>query len=46
MLTSAIMQMRIWDFSGQTTLFFSDDKSKFAKETQRQSEQEVSDRFM
>lgn len=34
-------QLRIWDFSGRTTLFFSNDKNKFAKDPQRQSEQEI-----
>ncbi|KAF7121015.1 hypothetical protein RHSIM_Rhsim13G0198100 [Rhododendron simsii] len=34
-------QLRIWDFSGRTTLFFSNDKNKFAKDTQWQSEQEI-----
>ncbi|XP_058196197.1 ubiquitin carboxyl-terminal hydrolase 8 isoform X1 [Rhododendron vialii] len=34
-------QLRIWDFSRRTTLFFSNDKNKFAKDTQWQSEQEI-----
>ncbi|CAL5357245.1 unnamed protein product [Camellia sinensis] len=33
--------LRIWDFSGQTTLFFSSEKNMFVKETQQQSEQEI-----
>ncbi|KAA8550136.1 hypothetical protein F0562_001848 [Nyssa sinensis] len=33
--------LRIWDFSGQTTLFFLNDKNKLVKEAQRQSEQEI-----
>ncbi|EEF46545.1 Ubiquitin carboxyl-terminal hydrolase, putative [Ricinus communis] len=33
--------LRIWDFSGQTTLFFVNDKSKSPKESQRQLDQEI-----
>ncbi|XP_052208779.1 ubiquitin carboxyl-terminal hydrolase 8 isoform X2 [Diospyros lotus] len=33
--------LRIWDYSGQTTLLFSSDKNRFAKETQRQSDPEI-----
>lgn len=32
---------RIWDFSGQTTLFFTNDKNKLPKDCQRQSDQEI-----
>ncbi|XP_050371487.1 ubiquitin carboxyl-terminal hydrolase 8 [Argentina anserina] len=31
--------LRIWDFSGQTNLFFTNDKSKFPKDLQRQSDE-------
>ncbi|OWM69055.1 ubiquitin carboxyl-terminal hydrolase 8 [Punica granatum] len=33
--------MRIWDFSGQTTLFFLSDNSRFMKDCPRQADQEV-----
>ncbi|KAJ7981255.1 putative Ubiquitin carboxyl-terminal hydrolase [Quillaja saponaria] len=33
--------LRIWDFSGQTTLFFMNDKNKFTRDCQRQSDQEI-----
>ncbi|KAF8009384.1 hypothetical protein BT93_J0390 [Corymbia citriodora subsp. variegata] len=33
--------MRIWDFSGQTTLFFSNDNNRFIKDSSRMSDQEV-----
>ncbi|KAI4322496.1 hypothetical protein L6164_022186 [Bauhinia variegata] len=33
--------LRIWDFSGQTTLFFVNDKNKALKDCQRQSDQEI-----
>ncbi|GAV77153.1 UCH domain-containing protein [Cephalotus follicularis] len=33
--------LRIWDFSGQTTLFFVKEKTKSQKDCQRQSDQEV-----
>lgn len=41
-LTSFIVQLRIWDFSGQTTLFFTNEKNKFLKDCQRQSDHDVS----
>ncbi|OVA07193.1 Ubiquitin carboxyl-terminal hydrolases family 2 [Macleaya cordata] len=34
-------QLRIWDFSGQTTLFFMSDRNKFPKDCQRQSDSEI-----
>ncbi|CAK7332065.1 unnamed protein product [Dovyalis caffra] len=34
--------LRIWDFSGQTTPFFINDKSEFPKDCQRQTDQEWS----
>ena len=40
--TIAAVQLRIWDFSGQTALFFINDKTKFPKDCQQQSDQEVS----
>lgn len=33
--------LHIWDFSGQTTLFFINDKNKLPKDCQRQSDQEI-----
>ncbi|KAL5830724.1 hypothetical protein ACOSQ3_016142 [Xanthoceras sorbifolium] len=33
--------LRIWDFCGQTTLFLMNDKNKFPKDSQRQSDQEI-----
>ncbi|KAK4856879.1 hypothetical protein QYF36_022271 [Acer negundo] len=33
--------VRIWDFSGQTILYLMNDKNKFSKECQRQSDQEI-----
>ncbi|KAK1588053.1 hypothetical protein Q3G72_019438 [Acer saccharum] len=33
--------LRIWDFSGQTTLYLMNDKNKLSKECQRQSDQEI-----
>ncbi|KAJ0084359.1 hypothetical protein Patl1_30249 [Pistacia atlantica] len=33
--------LRIWDFSGQTILYFMNDKNKFLKDGQRQSDQEI-----
>ncbi|KAF8395483.1 hypothetical protein HHK36_019429 [Tetracentron sinense] len=33
--------LRIWDFSGQTNLFFSNDRYKFHNDCQRQSDQEI-----
>ncbi|KAI9402072.1 hypothetical protein POPTR_001G214800v4 [Populus trichocarpa] len=33
--------LRIWDFSGQTALFFINDKTKFPKDCQQQSDQEL-----
>ncbi|XP_057954340.1 ubiquitin carboxyl-terminal hydrolase 8 isoform X2 [Malania oleifera] len=33
--------LRIWDFSGQTTLFFANDKIKLPRDCQRQSDQEI-----
>ncbi|KAI6669738.1 hypothetical protein NL676_004623 [Syzygium grande] len=33
--------MRIWDFSGQTTLFFLNDNNRFIKDGSRMSDQEV-----
>ncbi|XP_030522298.1 ubiquitin carboxyl-terminal hydrolase 8 [Rhodamnia argentea] len=33
--------MRIWDFSGQTTLFFLNDNNRFSKDGSRMSDQEV-----
>ncbi|XP_038706727.1 ubiquitin carboxyl-terminal hydrolase 8 isoform X1 [Tripterygium wilfordii] len=33
--------LRIWDFSGQTTLFFLNGKNKIPKDCQRQSDQEI-----
>ncbi|XP_010247842.1 PREDICTED: ubiquitin carboxyl-terminal hydrolase 8 [Nelumbo nucifera] len=33
--------LRIWDFSGQTNLFFINDRSKLPKDGQRQSDQEI-----
>ncbi|KAI3984997.1 hypothetical protein MKX01_004765 [Papaver californicum] len=34
-------QLRIWDFSGQTTLFFMRDRNNFPKDCQRQSDSEI-----
>ncbi|EOY33223.1 hypothetical protein QUC31_019057 [Theobroma cacao] len=34
-------QLRIWDFSGQTTLYFVNDRNRFLKDCQRQSDQEI-----
>ncbi|OMO52128.1 putative Ubiquitin carboxyl-terminal hydrolase [Corchorus capsularis] len=34
-------QLRIWDFSGQTTLYFVNDRSRFLRDCQRQSDQEI-----
>ncbi|GLT44349.1 hypothetical protein SLA2020_182540 [Shorea laevis] len=34
-------QLRIWDFSGQTTLFFVHDRNSLLKDCQRQADQEV-----
>lgn len=36
------VQLRLWDFSGQTRLFFLNDENKFLKESQKQPEQDVS----
>ncbi|KAJ8749980.1 hypothetical protein K2173_013895 [Erythroxylum novogranatense] len=36
-----IETIRLWDFSGQTTLFFINDRSNSPKDYQRQSDQEV-----
>ncbi|KAF6169981.1 hypothetical protein GIB67_034373 [Kingdonia uniflora] len=33
--------LRIWDFSGQTTLFFMNDRNKILKDSQRQPDQEI-----
>ncbi|XP_062171940.1 ubiquitin carboxyl-terminal hydrolase 8 isoform X3 [Alnus glutinosa] len=33
--------LRIWDFSGQTTLFFTNEKNKFLKDCQRQSDHDI-----
>ncbi|XP_077241064.1 ubiquitin-specific protease 8 isoform X2 [Tasmannia lanceolata] len=33
--------VRIWDFSGQTTLYFVDEKNKMLKDCQRHSDQEI-----
>ncbi|KAK7839108.1 ubiquitin carboxyl-terminal hydrolase 8 [Quercus suber] len=32
---------RVWDFSGQTNLFFTNEKNKFLKESQRQSDHDI-----
>ncbi|XP_022756057.1 ubiquitin carboxyl-terminal hydrolase 8-like isoform X4 [Durio zibethinus] len=34
-------QLRIWDFSGQTTLYFVNERNRFLKDCQRQSDQEI-----
>lgn len=33
--------VRIWDFSGQTNLYFTNERNKFTKDFQRQSDQEI-----
>ncbi|KAK4492297.1 hypothetical protein RD792_003100, partial [Penstemon davidsonii] len=33
--------LRVWDFSGQTTLLFLNDKNKISKESQKQTEQDL-----
>ncbi|KAK9156916.1 hypothetical protein Scep_003490 [Stephania cephalantha] len=33
--------LRIWDFSGQTTLFFMNDRNKYPQDCHRQSDQEI-----
>ncbi|KAK9279644.1 hypothetical protein L1049_013323 [Liquidambar formosana] len=38
--------LRIWDFSGQTTLFFTNDKNKLPKDCQRQSDHEARHRWI
>lgn len=37
-----MVQLRIWDFSGQTALIFTNEKNKFLKDGQRQSDHDVS----
>lgn len=37
------MQVRVWDYSGQTNLTILNERNKIAKESQRQSDQEVND---
>ncbi|KAK4607253.1 hypothetical protein RGQ29_001177 [Quercus rubra] len=32
---------RVWDFSGQTNLFFTNEKNKFLKDSQRQSDHDI-----
>ncbi|KAG4183297.1 hypothetical protein ERO13_A09G101100v2 [Gossypium hirsutum] len=34
-------QLRIWDFSGQTALYFVNERDRFLKDSQRQSDQEI-----
>ncbi|XVF47045.1 hypothetical protein PTKIN_Ptkin03bG0077700 [Pterospermum kingtungense] len=34
-------QLRIWDFSGQTTLYFVNERNRFLKDCHRQSDQEI-----
>lgn len=38
------LQLRVWDFSGQTMLLLLNDKNKNLKESQKQAEQDVRNR--
>lgn len=39
--TELFLQLRIWDFSGQTALYCLNDQNKTMKDSERQSEQDV-----
>lgn len=38
------LQLRVWDLSGQTMMLLLNDKNKILKESQKQTEQDVSNR--